>query len=477
VDIQTGDFLKWFLFSGTQAERVGGVVGNPPFVRYQYLGAEQQFMAERIFAQQGLPFTRHTNAWVPFVLASLSLLAPGGRLGMVIPSEILHIRHAQSLRKQLLAQCSRTLLIDPEELWFDEALQGVVLLLAEKKGSKAQRGLGVAVRPVRDRAVLRTDPAGVFHEAEFVAEGELDGKWMPTLLSRAERALLDGVRTSGQFSRFDEVADVDVGIVTGCNKFFLVPDEVVEAHGLGPWAHPMFGRSEHVAGVIFGRADHEANRQAGLPSNFLWFDAADAGAFPTSVQAYLTSGVEQGLPKRFKCRVRTPWFRVPSVYAAPVAMLKRAHHFPRLILNEAGAFTTDTAYRIKPNRGSSAELVWGFVNSVTCLCAELEGRHYGGGVLELVPSEIERLLVPKGIECAAALRDLDRRFRANARPEDILREQDEAVLQAAGISAQDRARFHSAWDRLRKRRQRSSSEGLPEPACDDASEGTPDGAR
>ncbi len=38
--------------------------------------------------------------------------------------------------------------------------------------------------------------------------------------------------------------------------------------------------------------------------------------------------------------------------------------------------------------------MFGFLNGLTALTAELEGRHYGGGVLELVPSEIEKLLVP-----------------------------------------------------------------------------------
>ncbi len=461
VDVQAGDFLKWFLFSGAQAERVDGVVGNPPFVRYQYLAAEQQFFAERIFAQHGLPFTRHTNAWVPFVIASLSLLAPGGRLAMVIPAEILHIRHAQGLRTQLLSHCSRTLVIDPEELWFDEAQQGVVLLLAEKNAAKARAGLGLAIQPVRDRAVLESNPAGLLEAAEFVSGPELEAKWMPALLSIRERALLGGLRASGQFPRFDQLASVDVGIVTGCNRFFLVPEEIVEAHGLQPWAHPMFGRSEHVPGLIFSRADHDSNRRAGLPANFLWFDATDPAAFPAPVQAYLASGVEDGLPRRFKCRVREPWFRVPSVYAAPVAMLKRAHHFPRLILNEAEAFTTDTAYRIRPARGSAADLVYGFLNSLTCLCAELEGRHYGGGVLELVPSEIERLLVPECQGCDNALRVLDTRFRSMRQAEDLLPEQDAVVLQAAGVSAQDRSRLHAAWDRLRKRRQRALSDALP----------------
>ena len=40
----------------------------------------------------------HTNLWVPFVIASIDLLKPGGSLGMVIPNEILNLPHAKSLR-------------------------------------------------------------------------------------------------------------------------------------------------------------------------------------------------------------------------------------------------------------------------------------------------------------------------------------------------------------------------------------------
>jgi adenine-specific DNA-methyltransferase len=56
------------------------VVGNPPFVRYQYLPEDAQRKAEAIFKLLRLPFTKHTNAWVPFVLAAMAMLKPGGRL-------------------------------------------------------------------------------------------------------------------------------------------------------------------------------------------------------------------------------------------------------------------------------------------------------------------------------------------------------------------------------------------------------------
>lgn len=457
VEVHPGDFLQWFVLAEAQAPRFDAVVGNPPFIRYQYLSDTQQWLAERIFTRFRLSFTKHTNAWVPFVLASLSLLQPGGRLGMVVPAEILHIRHAQPLREFLLAQCARTVILDPEELWFGGALQGVVLLLAEKKRKSDSDPGTLALLPVRTREVLLQDPEQVLERAAFVPGRELGPKWMTSLLTPSERALLQGLRANPRFRLFAELASVDVGVVTGANKFFLVPDGVVETFGLQPWAHPMFGRSEHVPGVIYSAEDHLANRRAGLPTNFLWFDAAEVGAFPPLVQTYLQTGVDQGLPKRFKCRVRQPWYRVPSVYATEVGMLKRAHHFPRLILNAAQAFTTDTAYRIKPRQTTALSLVYSFVNSLTCLCAELEGRHYGGGVLELVPSEIERLLMPAYPATAAELTELDQRLRSCGAEESLLLEQDQIVLAAAGLSAPDRSALHNAWQKLRKRRQRDSS--------------------
>ena len=399
-----GDFLKFFLWEGAHCVRFDAVVGNPPFIRYQYLSDTQQEFAEKIFARFGLPFTKHTNAWVTFVIASLALLRPGGRLAMVLPAELLHIRHALGLRRYLMEECSKVLVLDPEEIHFKETLQGTVLLLAEKKESR-QSGPGVvAVHPISGDGALLCSATKYFDSVSWVPGAVTEGKWTPLLLSSRERALLKGLAESEEVCAFTELAEVDVGIVTGANQFFLVPDETVQRYALESWAHPMYGRSEHVRGVIYSREDHEANRAAGLPANFLWFDAHEPAAFPVSVQDYLRLGEEQGLPKRYKCRVREPWYRVPSVYASPVGMLKRSHHFPRLILNRAAAFTTDTAYRVKVKSDPTA-LVCSFVNSLTCLSAELEGRHYGGGVLELVPSEIERLLLPR---CKASELELDK---------------------------------------------------------------------
>ncbi len=143
-------------------------------------------------------------------------------------------------------------------------------------------------------------------------------------------------------------------------------------------------------------------------------------------------------------------------------MLKRAHHYPRLVLNNAEAYTTDTAYRIRPFGIKPEALVLGFVNSLTCLTAEMEGRHYGGGVLELVPSEIERLLVPIIKTTSAMLGAADRRFRSAKDAPSFLRMQDALVLGRIGMTKEEQDMLHNAWLRLRDRRHRIPSSDLSE---------------
>jgi hypothetical protein len=433
-------------------------VGNPPFIRYQYLTPEIQSRSEQIFREFGLGFTKHTNAWVPFIVASLSMLRPGGRVAMVVPSELLHVLHAGSLRGFLLRHCSQVLVIDPEDIWFDDTLQGVVLLLAEK-GDGYGKLADVAIQPVKDRAALSRPASEYVRGADFFPGEAMNGKWMLGLLSAAEREILARLGADPRIRRFRDLASVDVGIVTGANKFFLVPDNVVAEYDLHQWAHPMFGRSEHVRGVVYDSASHEENRRRGLPTNFLWFGDEPLSELPVSARKYIREGEAQGLARRYKCRIRSPWYRVPSVYTAPVGMLKRSHQFPRLILNRAGAYTTDTAYRITPPDYRPTDLVVGFVNSLTALSCELEGRHYGGGVLELVPSEIEKVFVPIGNYPAGTLKALDATVRAAVPAEELLARQDELILKPLGVGAKDRDSLSAAWIRIRTRRQRVAADG------------------
>lgn len=468
VDIHARDFLGWSLINLTRDVRFDGVVGNPPFIRYQYLDNTLQNISQKIFQVFHLPFTRHTNAWVPFVIASLALLRPNGRLAMVLPAELLHVLHAESLRQFLARECSRLLIFDPQEIWFEGTLQGAVLLLAEKKPEPKATFKGLAIIPTRQRDFLQCDPEAFFDNATYTNSETTEGKWMLALLSDAERNLIRSAKTNQHIQAFASVADVAVGIVTGANKFFLVSDSVVNEFGLENWAYPMFGRSEHVPGVIYDKATVRRNQRLGMPTNFIWFAGEKLSELPASVQKYIKSGEAEGLHKRYKCRIREPWYSVPSVYATSVGMLKRSHDFPRLVLNKVGAYTTDTAYRVNPKLIDGSSLVFSFVNSLTALTAELEGRHYGGGVLELVPSEIRKLLIPIVKANGKTVRSLDEALRCGLPPDALLAAQDRVILREVGFGRSDCADLLGAWWRLRSRRQRLIALPLSEGEDDEA---------
>lgn len=455
-EIVSKDFLEWSLSALDNNVSYDAVIGNPPFIRYQYLPEKTQILSKRIFDRSHLPFTKHTNAWVPFVIASLALIRPGGRIAMVLPSEILHVLYAQPLRHLLGQHCKRIIIIDPQEIWFDGTLQGAVLFLAEKKFDVKEHTVGLKIIPTAGISFLENSPSTFFEKTDFINGKTMEGKWTRALLSKNEIALYDEISIHNEVHKFSNIANVDVGLVTGVNKFFLVNDDIVRKFNLENWAHPMFGRSQHCRGIIYDKKQHLENSKKGFPSNFIWFNVNNEAELPDNALEYIHEGEAENLHTRYKCRVRKPWFKVPSVYSTSVGMLKRAHDIPRLIYNDMEAYTTDTAYRITASGCEDKKLVDCFMNSVTALSSELEGRHYGGGVLELVPSEIEKLIVPLPGKSRIAIKQLDTLMRNNT-ASDVLEFQDIRLLKQIGLTVNEITTLNGAWDRLRHRRQRSAS--------------------
>lgn len=432
------------------------VVGNPPFIRYQYLPKESQEKSEIIFKSEHLKFTKHTNAWVPFVIAAIKVLKPGGRLGMILPAEIIHVMHAQSLRTYLGEQCSKLLIIDPEEIWFEGTLQGAVILFAEKKQIISDHSYGLGIYKVAGKDFLQENPEDVFNRTPRINGETVEGKWTQALLTKEERELFKSLLKLDDVHKFQDIAKVDVGIVTGANKFFLVNDEVVQEYGLKNYAHPMFGRSEHCPGIIYDEQQHRENAIKGNPTNFILIKD-ELAKLPKKVKEYIAFGESQDLHTRYKCRIRKPWYTVPSVHSTRIGMLKRCHDMPKLILNTLEAYTTDTSYRITAKQNILGEkLVFCFGTALTALSAELEGRHYGGGVLELVPSEIEQLTIayPKNLP-EFDLKALNSTYKKEKAPA-ILEQQSRIVLGALGVTIHQQVMLLNAWRRLKNRRQRIS---------------------
>jgi adenine-specific DNA-methyltransferase len=255
---------------------------------------------------------------------------------------------------------------------------------------------------------------------------------------------------------------VDVGIVTGLNEFFVLTEGEAAAWGLLGHTRPIVTRSGHLSGIAFTERDLRANAARQLPSRLLSLPDVPLDRLPEAVRNYVLGGERQGFHKGYKCRIRDHWYVVPSVWTPDAFMLRQVHGFPKLVRNETSATSTDTIHRVRfVSKLPPRAIVAAFLNSLTFAFAEVMGRSYGGGVLELEPNEADALPLPLlGVEKL----DFDT-LHALVRDGDIdaaLDITDRTLLvEGLGLSCQETTILRGAWQKLRDRRiNRNHSKGF-----------------
>jgi adenine-specific DNA-methyltransferase len=447
--VHRGDVLEWF------AEEPGEfdvVVGNPPYVRYQFISASTRAAITRL-DPGGERLSGVSNLWIPVLLAALDRLAAGGAFAFVLPTEFLTGVSGAVVRGWFARSCEELSvdLFPPHA--FPGVLQQVAVVAGRRGGSRLARV-----------EFTERDHAGTVR-AWGHDTPEVSTNWTRLLLPPDHLAAVRQLERHPSFLRLDAVARFEVSIVTGANDYFTVPDEVLDRFALREWAVPLLPRIRLAEGLVFGHDDHAAIAAAGARASLLSFDEAAAEPSAAAPAAYLREGEQLGISQRYKCRIRSPWYRVPGVRAGTLLLSKRSHRFPRLVLNDAGTVTTDTIYRGRLLPGApiaERDLVAGFHNSVTLLWAELEGRSFGGGVLELVPSEIARLLVPAatmGDELAALDRTARRSGPAATEPLELVTRTDQLLATMVPALDRDLLRAAGASHRLLMERRLGRASG------------------
>ncbi len=406
-------FFEW---ARHQQPCFDALVGNPPYVRYQFVDAEDRLLAEELMQRLGVELRGVSNLWISFALISMSLLRPGGAFALVLPTELFCTVSGGQFRSTVVRDFA-SLRVDmfPRNT-FPNILQDVVVV----SGVRAKRE--VSKRPVMFCEHRRSGNVEWKHAVQASPES-----WQRYLLTAEEvNAFNEACRLQGMH-RLGSIARIEVSIVTGANPFFTVDDSTLAEFGLEPWARPLLARTSDAPGIVFKRSDHTQARRRGSRAWILDFSADRPKPNGQGrVREYLARGEDDGLNERYKCRIRSPWYRVPQIKSGRLMMTKRAHQYHRLLLNQAGVFTTDTVYRgemLSMFAHREKDLVSGFQNTLTLLSSEIEGRTYGGGVLELVPSEIARLSVPL-VSTAPLLGKLDTLSRSR----DGQRDGTEAVV-------------------------------------------------
>ena len=445
-EVINADFHRFCLDT---EQRFNLVVGNPPFIRYQYYDEGQQELAGEIFKKAGLKRSKLTNAWVTFVVGCSLLLKETGKMGFVIPSELLQVTYAQQLRKYLATSFNKINIISFENLVFEEIQQEVVLLLCERTGSGEHLIEHIEVKDAE--ALQQLDPHRLklpTKQIDFHAD-----KWTYYFLDKEELDFLNKVRIDGM-PKIGTYADVEVGITTGSNGYFTVPQGVVDMYQLHEYARPMVGRSVQVNSLCFTKADWQQNLANGAKANLLVFTPGAKENGNEGTKAYIENGEQQGINKGYKTSIRDDWYVIPSIKLSDALFLRRNNLYPKFVLNDAQAYTTDTMHRVFIKDGVNRKaFVVSYYNSLSFAFAEILGRNFGGGVLELMPSEVEGVYLPYREENTNLFEQVDQMVREKKTADEILDFTDKELLQKGmGFSETETKMARSIWYKLMGRR-------------------------
>lgn len=426
------------------------IIGNPPFIRYQNFQEEHRKPAFEIMQRAGLSPSRLTNSWVPFVVAASFLLSEKGRLALVIPAELLQVNYAAELRRFLSDYFRQITLVTFQKLVFEGIQQEVVLLLAERSGN--------GISGIRTIEMEGMDDLADYEHTDFVHRelkpmDHSTEKWTQYFLSKKEIGLLRELKKHPQLTESGKVIDVDVGIVTGQNQFFVLNATQAKALSLKKFTRRLVSRSGHLKGAVFSEADWQSNAEQNLPAYLLDLPDKELSTLNEAARKYVEFGQDADFDKGFKCRIRNRWHVVPSVWEPDAFMLRQIHAYPKLILNQAKATCTDTIHRVRFRNGANHHLVVAaFLNSLTFAFSEVVGRSYGGGVLELEPNEAEKLPLPLNNAEALDLAELHELLLAD-RIMEVLELTDKILLiDGLGLSRKEVLAVRAIWQKLRDRR-------------------------
>ena len=449
--VRTEDFFDWW--KRTEQPSFDAAIGNPPFIRYQSFPEPHRRRAMEIMKLLGLAPNRLTNIWVPFVAAVTAILRPGGRLALVLPAELLQVSYAAQLRSFLTDRFRCIHLVSCNELFFANAEQEVILLLADgAQHPSPESTCEVTLTAAATVAEIVGQPAAeLLSGASPKAIKHDSEKWLKYFLSNEEIGLMRALRASDQTTTLKTFANVNVGVVTGRNQFFVLRGSEVDMLDIHEHTIPLVSRSVHLRGAIIDGSDWRKLAKADERVHLLDLEPLNGSELTPELEVYIRRGERMKVHQGYKCSIRTPWYAVPAVWKPDAFVFRQIYDFPRIVFNGADATATDTIHRMKC-RTSPEQTVANTYTHLTAASAEIEGRSYGGGVLELEPTEATNLLMPAELGDAMPVDKCDELIRQN-RLTDVLHHNDRAVLRAQlGLSPRECAQLRAIWEKMRDRR-------------------------
>ncbi|MDP5202353.1 Eco57I restriction-modification methylase domain-containing protein [Flavobacterium sp. DG2-3] len=451
------DYLNFFL---NNKLKYSLIFGNPPYVRKKNMEENQILNCEAVhlkmlkYNSQIKTKSKINNLWTAFVESAIMSLKNDGIMCFVIPAEIMHVNYTKELRKLIQNEFDRVEIFAFNELIFEGIQQDVVALIGIK-GIENKLDHGVSFYQVESLEDLNEPRFTELHSN--IHRFSLD-KWTNYILSDEDLNFIEGLKN--QFKPIKEYCEkAQVGIVSAANDYFIIRNSEVldnQLNEIEDLIKPILPKGSILSNSLdFTKNDYKNLLDKNERVSLVQFPNIPKTKLNKIAIKYILKGEEKKddlsgeLHKRYKMTKRENWYHIPSIWYSEGLFVKRSHLFPKIIVNSADALVTDSFYRLQTKDPYNIKnLAFSFYNTLTFVLAELEGRFYGGGVLELVPNEFKNLSIPY---CDIISEDdftkLDNMIRENQSIHKILNFTDNLLLKNI-----DNNRLREIWIKLVNRR-------------------------
>ena len=405
LEVVRGDFTR-VVANGSCPPAPNVILANPPYVRHHHLNREDKERLQALtFKMTGVEVSGLAGLYVHFILLATAWLEDSGIAAWLIPSEFMDVNYGAALKGFLTDRVTliRAHRFDPDDVQFGDALVSSVVLVFRKSP------------PAADHAALFTFGGTLAqpHARESIPRERLreSRKWtvFPKHAKNDRHTLSDGTGpTLGDFFR------VQRGIVTGCNKFFVLDRAVAASLGLpNKYLRPILPSPRHLQTTsIDGDVD-------GYPLLDRQLCVIDCDLPESMVEAnhpalweYLQTAQSLGIRDGHLLGKRSPWYRqeqrVPTPFLCTY-MGRGSNEKPpfRFIWNRSEAIGTNLYLMLTPQNGLAtmfhrhpdrAGAVHTLLSQVSGHELRGEGRVYGGGLNKIEPSELARISATSFVE-------------------------------------------------------------------------------
>ncbi|MGB9756171.1 MAG: N-6 DNA methylase [Candidatus Bathyarchaeales archaeon] len=482
VNVHTSDFFKVKPSMGI-VPQVDVVVTNPPYTRQEEMEYKDQIREEALTYSNGskIQLDARAGIYAYFFTHSAKFLKEHGMMGQITSDTWLDVGYGEDLKRFFLEHFKIHAIIWYDVRAFEKALVGTCITILEKEDESKEDRDNNIVKFVRIKKAVPTEE--IVRAIETAKEDFEDERIGITVKRQKE---LEPREKWGKFLRaptiyykilshpkvtkLGKIASVRRGITSGANEFFYLDKEKVnfwsiEAEYLkpiivSPKEMKIEINSDDISQwVLFVHKPKEELSRTNVLKYIQWGEEVE-----TQIKGGTKGGtIVKGFHNLSTVKSRKLWYDVGEREPASILRSRRIWEKCVYFLNNANALANDSLYEIRPNNRNDVKVLAGILNSsAAAFISELEGRFYGGGVLELEVYETKNMTVidPSKLSWSERQR-IEKAFskvcRAQSNGDERLEQEaridlDDAVFDALGLTENERKQVYEGLDSLRRMR-------------------------